>query len=299
MSNPIVKIATELQEALVYLSNMDYRVKDAEKCILEVLKGLNTEEPTEIARKHTEEPTEETEAEEITKSRKTIHVIGFGGEFYTHWSYTEVITNKRILESLPVFHKNISTDLEKATAWAESENLDYYVDYGQKGRSWEDQFIPAYRMPFKNENGLVRECTSIWHLWTVFTDNFGVPKRKELAKARLDELGALTEYKGELLPDFEIKRRVERDAQIKDHHYEDKKRLDLSLTFLYSTSYDTQYGTTYIQNFIDGESRVFTYKGSNPIASFEKGDEVKVKATIKHTEYKGERQTLIQRLKQI
>lgn len=86
---------------------------------------------------------------------------------------------------------------------------------------------------------------------------------------------------------------------IKGHFYNPKERLVLELTFLNDFTFETFYGTTFIQKFRDAENREFTYKGSSPINDndLSKGDKVIIKATIKHGDYKGEHQTLITRPK--
>jgi hypothetical protein len=62
------------------------------------------------------------------------------------------------------------------------------------------------------------------------------------------------------------------------------------------TWFETQYGTMYIQNFHDEEGHLFVYKGKD--LEVGKGDTVLLSGTVKaHSDYKGTKQTVIQRPK--
>jgi hypothetical protein len=103
-----------------------------------------------------------------------------------------------------------------------------------------------------------------------------------------------------------------------DHHYTNGQRLELTLTFLKRTGYESDFGFVNIYKFEDADKNIFTYKGSNhPFYKYEKwnkivdgkeysgsevvdleiNDTITFTATIKHSEYKGQRQTFIQRIK--
>lgn len=60
-------------------------------------------------------------------------------------------------------------------------------------------------------------------------------------------------------------------------------------------SFDTQYGTTYIVTLIDDNNRLFKYMGANTPDI--KGEFVTIKATVKHSEYKEQPETKLQRIK--
>lgn len=116
------------------------------------------------------------------------------------------------------------------------------------------------------------------------------------------------------------------------HHYSDKEKVILDLTFLRETSFDSEYGTIWIQTFEDSEGRKFQYKGNAgvcvrdperirmhnseddnidpndvekviktygyyPTTSVKKGDRITVKATVKLGEYKENKVTYLQRIK--
>lgn len=94
------------------------------------------------------------------------------------------------------------------------------------------------------------------------------------------------------------------------------KRETFALTFQFSTSFPSQFGSFYIQSFTDSAGNVVVYKGGSPICleveadstnttpgycvpkALAKGDSVTVKATVKaHDSYKGQAQTIIARPK--
>jgi hypothetical protein len=116
-------------------------------------------------------------------------------------------------------------------------------------------------------------------------------------------------------------RSLEKASEVWEHHYDEKSKVQLNLTFVKETSYDTCYGKTYIITFKENATgRMFLYKGANyPIAKISykyknievaaegsmescksdiilKGATYQVKGTVKLGDYKGIKQTFLQRL---
>lgn len=116
-------------------------------------------------------------------------------------------------------------------------------------------------------------------------------------------------------------RSLEKASEVWEHHYAEKTRVQLNLTFINETSYDTCYGRTYIFTFKENETgRMFLYKGTNKLVaeisykyrgmsrgeivegsdnlckSLVKGATYQIKGTVKLGEYKGIKQTFLQRL---
>lgn len=116
-------------------------------------------------------------------------------------------------------------------------------------------------------------------------------------------------------------RSLEKASEVWEHHYAEKTRVQLNLTFVKETSYDTCYGRTYIFTFKDDASgRMFLYKGTSNLdaeisykykgmsmgevaegsekswKSLVKGATYQIKGTVKLGEYKGIKQTFLQRL---
>ena len=75
---------------------------------------------------------------------------------------------------------------------------------------------------------------------------------------------------------------------------DDDYRFDLTIKFV--TSFETQFGTTFVNICEDADANVVVYKGSNLLGG--KGEKVQVKATIKAHDYRdGVAQTIISRPK--
>jgi uncharacterized protein (DUF3820 family) len=115
-------------------------------------------------------------------------------------------------------------------------------------------------------------------------------------------------------------RSLEKASEVWEHHYDEKSKVQLNLTLVKETSYDTCYGKTYIITFKENATgRMFLYKGANyPIAKISykyknievaegsmescksdiirKGATYQVKGTVKLGDYKGIKQTFLQRL---
>lgn len=138
-------------------------------------------------------------------------------------------------------------------------------------------------------------------------------RRMVLARRKLIQLGELVrcdnvvnEYIVETDENVEVKRKYMtlRDynqklkAESSEYLHKDGERLDLRIQRVNTISYDTVYGTTYIVTYNDEAGLEYIYKGGRP--PYLKGEGFhSVKATIKHNEYRGIKQTLIQRIKAI
>jgi hypothetical protein len=87
--------------------------------------------------------------------------------------------------------------------------------------------------------------------------------------------------------DYLLNRKKEEDflnSLNKGFHFEDKKRLDFNLKVLSKGSFEGTYGTCYIYTFCDSDKNFLKYMGSKCF-DFDKGDTIKVKATVKHNEW--------------
>jgi predicted Fe-S protein YdhL (DUF1289 family) len=74
------------------------------------------------------------------------------------------------------------------------------------------------------------------------------------------------------------------------------ERREFDLTIVFVTSFETQFGTTFVNICEDADANVVVYKGSNLLGG--KGEKVQVKATIKaHDHRDGVAQTIISRPK--
>lgn len=79
----------------------------------------------------------------------------------------------------------------------------------------------------------------------------------------------------------------------------DGEKVTLDIKEIESYGYDSQFGYVFIKKYVSKDGAVYTYKGSSPTYIEDKDNFIKVKATIKHNEYNGAKQTLLQRIKVI
>lgn len=99
--------------------------------------------------------------------------------------------------------------------------------------------------------------------------------------------------------EHKAKAEAERIARYESHKYIGKvgDKMDLQVTYLYSGSYDTMYGTTYVYTFEDANGNRFVWKTSKWVG-LEEGTAVNLKGTLKeHSEYNEIRQNVLTRCK--
>ena len=90
----------------------------------------------------------------------------------------------------------------------------------------------------------------------------------------------------------------EKELKAKSNFYGNiKDKIEKELTLQKVFTFETDFGLCRIYKFVDVEGNIFVWKTSKYIAK-EEGEEVKIKGTIKdHSEYRGEKQTVLTRCK--
>ena len=155
-----------------------------------------------------------------------------------------------------------------------------------------------------------------------------VKEYTEEHKAKLDAQRAkrmekrMAEHAAEIAEQEAINAEIQRKEEEKKAQREAEKaksqyigsvgdKITVTVTLMFEASYDTKFGTTYIYSFRDDEGNTLVWKTTSSMVLDEydargyvifvqKGDKVTFSATIKdHTEYKGEKQTVIQRVRKI
>lgn len=258
-------------------------------------------------------------------------IIGFSGTYYCLWSWWNE-TNYSMTGSgnyvatdgytKYAYIKRISTDLNKVKELY--PNIP--IDMGLHGQSWDldkkgkKEPLPYDVFPygFRGQGTKIMECNEAKLLWSLYLKHFvGTGRNKVYARRRLVELGYLVPYKtvkilevGNLnnwtdkpmiirnsyaSPHYVAKLEFEK-SMVRGHFFENGKRLNLMLKKGKSFSFQTNFGICYIVEYVDAENRVFKYKGSTPPYFENENIFTEVKATIKHGNYKGQDETLIQRI---
>lgn len=263
-------------------------------------------------------------------------VIGFASQFYTLWNVGEfhqyeTVNGQHIHVGTRYTYnyiQNLSMDegeaIRKVSERYGIKNPD--VDESLRGisnKSFEKYIqkpMPFEVFPFGKCKWMdIETSNDTYQLKRVYFDGGGQggniePKsnkarRMVLARRRLIQLGELVRYdnigekwdgenwidlplKYMTLRDFNQKLKVESSTYL----HNDGEKVEISIQRVNSKSYETVYGTTYIVTYNDESGLEYIYKGSNP--PYLKGDGFhKVKGTIKHNQYNGVKQTLIQRVK--
>jgi hypothetical protein len=258
-------------------------------------------------------------------------IIGFSGTYYCLWSWwyesNYAMTgsgNYVATDSYTkyAYIKRISTDVNKVKELY--PNIP--IDMNLHGQSWDSEKkgkkepLPYDVFPygFKGERTKIMECDEAKLLWALYLKCVpGTGRNKVYARRRLVELGYLVPYKtvkiievGNIYnstdkpriirnsyasPHYVAKLEFEK-SMVRGHFFENGKRVNLMLKKGKSFSFETNFGICYIVEYVDAENRVFKYKGNTP-PYFENNNEfTEVKATIKHGNYKGQDETLIQRI---
>lgn len=246
-------------------------------------------------------------------------IIGFGGKFYTLWTYNNI--NNYYVDSYGnsyctggVTHyyylKNISTDLEKV----KELYPDLSINDELKGRygSWEKAIkieLPAHLFPqgFWEEGNIIMESdntTALWKLYlaTSHHDSDKIIRHIVNARRRLINLGLLRRFEGrystpEYIDKIKAKRAINeaKNSLQSGWHFNVGDRISLSIKKLDSFAFDSAFGTTYVINYGSECGRLFKYMGGTPPDI--DNQYVKVVATIKHDQYNEIPETKLQRIK--
>lgn len=131
-------------------------------------------------------------------------------------------------------------------------------------------------------------------------------KREAKRQAELDAMKAEQEAINAEIKAKEEARKAEIEAQKAQSQYVGTvgEKITIEATLAFEASYQTQFGTTSIYSFKDAEGNTLVWKTSSSLWAGEKvvmkGDKIRFTATIKeHSEYKGEKQTMLQRVRNI
>lgn len=250
-------------------------------------------------------------------------VIGFAREYYTLWQMVTIPKYENIEGSRTHvgteynynYIQNLSKDLDKAIDKVEKSwgVKDPEVDESLRGvttRSfsrYEHRALPFDVFPYgKLKYTPIMDSNDVWQLQRVYDGEGSVggdkefetsipTRRRVLARRRLIQLEELTKVEGKWL----TKREIEHNKKIVESvwMHNDGERVELKLLIVSEKHYNTDFGLTSIITYNSENGDVYVYKGSNPPYVEDKDKFFNAKATIKHSEYKQVKQTLIQRVK--
>lgn len=248
------------------------------------------------------------------KIMKATIAVGFANKYYTLWriwlieeqkffgtvtrTYYEYVQNlsysreeaiKKARKHLKPHQSTVKVDTSlrgKTQSWYSSDSIEYREDIMLFGKYQKQDFETVL------ENDLD------YLLW-YYNATKNTEKFSEILEDLLVVKGYLKTYKGELMTRDEYEKAIEQeklDSMIKGHFYEEKERLDLTLTLMKHFTFNGYYGLVDVQIFKDEFNREFTYLGTSPV-DINQGDSAVITGTISHDEYREKPQTKIKRVK--
>jgi len=124
------------------------------------------------------------------------------------------------------------------------------------------------------------------------------------ARRRMIELGMLVKYNGQWISPKYRDTLVEREKKqaILDSLeggflHQEKERIETQLQEIDARHFEGEYGEFYIITYRSSDNKLYKYMGSTPPQISQQEDEfTRVKGTVKHTQYKEEEQTQLQRI---
>lgn len=258
-----------------------------------------------------------------------MRVIGFTEVYYTLWvtypPIKEFINDREYRESQTfTYVQNLSKDLTKAQEKVKNSPYlnageDVIIDLELRGHSSFTNYGDVVTELNWNEFSFgklrfqdIRTSDDIWQLKRA-TEQEDTEIRRALALNRLIDLGEFVDYNGEIISKYALKYRLEKIEEAKDcdHFYTDGEKINVTVTlekqFTFSTYFNYNEVVNTVMVFRTSEGKILKYVGSAP-PSYQIEDgyyldlkqenlHLTLKATVKHTEYKGQKETRLQRIK--
>lgn len=254
-----------------------------------------------------------------------MNTLGFTEKYFTLWDASELhrhyINKYEFVERVTyTYYQNLSIDYNKAIEKIHMfSNGSYEIDLDLRGKKTFHKYFqkgndyPSNVFDYGIYAGKpISECQDVLQLNKAMlrgTDalNTNKPTRQELerrmyARKRLLEMRELLKINKEyiLKTEYEARKRAEdRKKEIalhNDHFFEDKIRVDLKIKEIKRFGFESVFGIVYIRIYVTEDGKHVKYMGANP-PDISETEFVKVVATICHSEYKGQKETKLQRIK--
>lgn len=257
---------------------------------------------------------------------KTSHMLtlGFSSMYYTLWEvgepekkYTSGATVNGVfmgtfqLIQRCTYIQNLSKDHDTAVAKiTEISGGMYGVDLDLRGKSTfvrgvgAGNDMPDYVFSFGQLMGKdIREATDVWQLKRAVKEESG-KRRRAYARRRLIDLGELVRntFDGDnWVTPSQLRYLQDKAAKqaASGHFFENGKRITITLKRVGGASWPVQFGyresTMYLEEYLTEDGKLIKYKGSSPL---DINDEfVIVTGTVEHSEYNGQPETRLKRMK--
>lgn len=236
-----------------------------------------------------------------------MQTIGFTNKFYTLWSvsepYKEYVDEYNFYWKVDKhFQKNLSHDLETAKSKLVGE---FNIDLELRGQSTfsvrtSEKINETPKDVFKYgryQYTKIEKCDDLSYVFWYYRETFC-----EVAEAHLLNNDFVKHNDVLMSPDYydkTIKREKAKkhiDSLESGHLFTDGERIDLEIKEVGSFSFEGNYGTMFVVTYETKNGEKLKYMGSRP-ADILTEDFTSVKATISHSEYKGEKETKLKRIK--
>lgn len=248
--------------------------------------------------------------------------LGFSSMYYTLWEVGEptkrytsgttingVFTGSFYMEQQCTYMQNLSIDYDAAIEKInERSGGKYAIELDLKGKSSftrntgsEGNDMPDYVFSFGKLAGQdIRTATDIWQLKRTMKEERG-GRRCVYARRRLIELGELvrSSFDGDnyITPaHFRFLCDKAEKQNKSGHFFENGARIILAVKRMGGCSYDTQYGTVFIEEYLTSDDKIVKYKGSSPL-DIDETLFVEIIGTVEHSEYNGVSETRLKRMK--
>lgn len=270
-----------------------------------------------------------------TSKIKVMKTIGFADKFYTLWDCNKEVQYAKDhngngyatgTDVICIYIQNLSTDLETA----KSKYPDAEVDLNLRGTGTfrvrgEHTYIVAPEnydvfkyVSGRHKNTYIANCKDV-NVLLYGMDSEINGRRKANCRKRLIELGELVPYKWErtiavwsaeyqdempviikrnyATPKEVLKMEAEKlERSLSGYFFTDGQKVKLSIKEIESFGFDGSYGYTYIVKYLTSDNKMVKYMGGTP-PNVSKDEFTPVSATIKHSDYKGNQETKLQRIK--
>lgn len=252
--------------------------------------------------------------------------IGFSTQYYTLWEVGEpqkrytsgatvngVFTGSYYMEQKCTYMQNLSKDYDIAVAKIEELSGGIYgIDLDLRGHSTfvrncgnEGNDMPDHVFTFGKLIGQdIREAVDVWQLNRATKEEKG-KRRRAIARRRLIDLGELvrnTSGIGEeryISPShlkFLKDQAFEQNAN--GHHFQNGKRITITVERIGGTSYETRYGVVFIEKYLTEDGKLLKYKGSSPLpAEYDNAGFIMITGTVEHVMRDEQPETRLKRIK--
>ena len=229
-----------------------------------------------------------------------MYIIGFTNSFYTLWKASEpykvfLSGTKYITKQDINYIKNLSTDLEVAKSKVGS---DFTIDLTLRGSTSFTRQIGSNVESIVEEGCFefgkyatkpIADCTDFEYLaWY-----FGQTKDKAAEKVLLDNGYEFINNEfmiGDKLAAAKLDASLETGL-----FFNDGEKVEIEIKQTDSFSFTGSYGTTWVVTYITRDGKKLKYMGASPKTL--KDGFNKIQAVIKHSEYRGESETRLTRIK--